>query len=266
MKSLLLLLGLGNALVLHAPLRRARLAPRRVARLAGADLDELEARALAAADAWGTDATDFLPAVEADEATARLTQLSDVAIVGAGGRDGAARRRLVMTRPEIVDAEGEAAIAAAHATLLAVSADLGGSDPIPNVLIGIGIALDNVGDVLVSEDGGNSWSVEGKGDDNTSHVSRNDPSTYAWGFQHYTKVSAEEMQAMWQRANALGPTDVDAIDTGGDEVVRVAKGGGGGAAAAASRRKRVACAVGAAVAGVAIVALMVRARRNARRA
>ena len=64
-----------------------------------------------------------------------------------------------MTRPEIVDAEGEAAIAAAHATLLAVSADLGGSDPIPNVLVGIGIALDDVGDVLVSEDGGEAFIV-----------------------------------------------------------------------------------------------------------
>ena len=159
MKSLLFLLGLGNALVLHAPLRRARLAPRRVAALAGADLDELEARALAASDAWGVDATEFLPAAEADEAAARLARLTDVAIVGAGGRDGAARRRLVMTRPEIVDAEGEAAIAAAHATLLAVSADLGGSDPIPNVLVGIGIALDDVGDVLVSEDGGEAFIV-----------------------------------------------------------------------------------------------------------
>ena len=158
MKCLLLLCGLGNALVLNAPLR-ARLARRRSAALAGADLDELEARALAASDAWGVDATEFLPAAEADEAAARLARLTDVAIVGAGGRDGAARRRLVMTRPEIVDAEGEAAIAAAHATLLAVSADLGGSDPIPNVLVGIGIALDDVGDVLVSEDGGEAFIV-----------------------------------------------------------------------------------------------------------
>ena len=64
-----------------------------------------------------------------------------------------------MTRPEIVDAEGEAALAAAHATLLSVRADLGGSDPIPNVLVGIGIGLERVGDVLVSEDGGEAFVV-----------------------------------------------------------------------------------------------------------
>ena len=58
---------------------------------------------------------------------------------------------------------------------------------------------------LVSDDGGATWIVERRGDDNTGHVSSNDPSTYAWGFEHASRVK-DAYQSVWEEAQRLGPT------------------------------------------------------------
>ena len=60
---------------------------------------------------------------------------------------------------------------------------------------------------LSTADGGASWKVEARGEDNSGHVTSNDPSTYSWGFAH-TK-SKEACQAAWERALTLGPTRLE---------------------------------------------------------
>ena len=59
---------------------------------------------------------------------------------------------------------------------------------------------------LVSEDGGATWEIERRGDDNTGHITENHKSTFPWGFQH--SKDAETHDADWQRARALGPSAV----------------------------------------------------------
>ena len=49
---------------------------------------------------------------------------------------------------------------------------------------------------LVSDDGGAQWRGEKRGDDNTGHVSENDPSTYSWGFEH--SRSGQQCEDDWQ--------------------------------------------------------------------
>ena len=59
---------------------------------------------------------------------------------------------------------------------------------------------------LTSADGGASWSVAASGHDNSRHVSANDPSTYAWGFEHIKKEkSADQHQSDWEKALNRGP-------------------------------------------------------------
>jgi len=58
---------------------------------------------------------------------------------------------------------------------------------------------------LVTDDAGATWRVESRGDTNQPHVTRNVPSTYAWGFCH--SRSSKRIEATWQSALRLGPTD-----------------------------------------------------------
>jgi len=64
---------------------------------------------------------------------------------------------------------------------------------------------------LVTEDGGVSWRVAAKGDDNTGHVTENVDSTFPWGFRHSETTTTEkttpaEWEAAWNEAKVLGPT------------------------------------------------------------
>lgn len=58
---------------------------------------------------------------------------------------------------------------------------------------------------LVSDDDGASWQVVARGDDNTGHVKRNDPTTYPWGFEHARSGLAQH-EELWTQALSLGPT------------------------------------------------------------
>lgn len=113
-----------------------------------AEVDELERRALAAAEAWENDVTDFLEPEVAEAALERFARLADVAAVRSGGYAGAGRVRLVLSRQELVEATGEEDLAEEYSVLLRVTADLSNEDPLPNVLDGIGIPLSQVGDII----------------------------------------------------------------------------------------------------------------------
>ena len=59
---------------------------------------------------------------------------------------------------------------------------------------------------LVTTDGGSTWKVERRGDDNSGHVSENAKSTFSWGFRHSTSSAPEQWEDMWREAVRLGPT------------------------------------------------------------
>jgi len=59
---------------------------------------------------------------------------------------------------------------------------------------------------LVSDDGGQTWQIEARGDDNSGHCTTNDPTTFPWGFID-SSSNYERHEAAWHEALALGPTD-----------------------------------------------------------
>lgn len=56
---------------------------------------------------------------------------------------------------------------------------------------------------LATEDGGATWQLELTGDTNQPHVTRNSPTTYAWGFQH--SRTAALIEEVWATAKQRGP-------------------------------------------------------------
>eukprot|EP00929_Paragymnodinium_shiwhaense_P118306 TRINITY_DN90244_c0_g1_i1.p1 TRINITY_DN90244_c0_g1~~TRINITY_DN90244_c0_g1_i1.p1 ORF type:complete len:283 (-),score=55.70 TRINITY_DN90244_c0_g1_i1:187-981(-) len=130
----------------------------REASLADAELvKSYENRALAASESWEEDVTEFLEPDVIAAVEKRLSGLADIAAVKVGGYANAERARLVLTRPELVEATGADEIAKQHAVLVRLVAELSGEDPLPNVLGDIGIDLEQIGDVLLDEDG--AWVV-----------------------------------------------------------------------------------------------------------
>lgn len=115
--------------------------------------DDLEAQAVAAAEAWDEQATGFLDGPLASKIADRLASRADVGCVVAGGYDGATRCRLVFTNPELVDATD----ASGYARLLRLDADDAGDVAMYNVLTEIGLTFDQLGDVLV--DGNSAYVV-----------------------------------------------------------------------------------------------------------
>ena len=115
------------------------------------NIDTIEAQAVAAAEAWDTSVTSFLTTAEATAVYDQLGNRGDVACFRVGGRQETApsRARFVFTNPELgltaADLEQE------HCAILVVKNAKSGQDPWPNILTQIGIELDQVGDVLVSE-------------------------------------------------------------------------------------------------------------------
>ena len=138
-----------------------------------ASLSALEQQGLAAAEAWDTSVTDFLsPELVAAAATA-FEGRADLAYATVGGYPTAARARLVFTHPELVDSLGTADdLAGEHTVLLRVTAaydksgnkfGVGGAK-LPNLLAGIGVAFEDLGDVLYDE------GSKGNGDDSLAYI------------------------------------------------------------------------------------------------
>jgi RNA-binding protein YlmH len=120
----------------------------------------LEMEALAASDAWDTVATDFIEPDVVAAAEARFEGLADVGFLKVGGYPGAAKRRFVFTNAELLDSMDSAQVCSEYAVLLRVEAafDKAGNvfgsagKNIPNLLSGIGIDFDQLGDVLIDGD------------------------------------------------------------------------------------------------------------------
>ena len=121
-------------------------------------VDALEQQAVAASEAWDTAVTAFMDAEIAAAAEKRLAG-QDVGLVKIGGYDGASRQRLVFTNPELLDSLDEADLVAEHAVLLRVTAAFdkkgnqfgAGGKLIPNLLEGIGVNFEQLGDVTFDD-------------------------------------------------------------------------------------------------------------------
>lgn len=64
---------------------------------------------------------------------------------------------------------------------------------------------------LETEDGGETWRVAQRGDDNSGHVGENVPSTFPWGFRHSETTTTDKLtlaawEALWREAVELGPS------------------------------------------------------------
>ena len=113
-------------------------------------VDDIESKALAAAEAWDTHVTSFLSTKDATAVEDRLQNRADVSCIRVGGRGSlSSRARFVFTNPELgydsVSAEAE------HCAVVLVKNAKTNSDPWPNILTRIGVDLNSVGDVVVVE-------------------------------------------------------------------------------------------------------------------
>ena len=83
----------------------------------------------------------------------------DVGVLKVGGYAGASRSRFVFTNPELLDSLDKTELAAEHSVLLRVAASFdkkgnrfgAGGKLIPNLLEGIGVGFDQLGDVTFDE-------------------------------------------------------------------------------------------------------------------
>ena len=129
-------------------------------------VDALERKAVAASEAWDTDVTVFMDADVVAAAEERL-EGQDVGLVKVGGYAGASRQRFVFTNPELLDSLDVSDLAAEHAVLLCISAPFdkkgnrfgAGGKLLPNLLEGIGVSFDQLGDVIFEEGKGGQGGV-----------------------------------------------------------------------------------------------------------
>ena len=134
--------------------------------MAAADVNALEQKAVAASEAWDTAVTDFMDQELATAAEQRL-EGQDVGVIKVGGYTGASRARFVFTNPELLDSLDKTDLAAEHAVLLRVSAAFdkkgnrfgAGGKLLPNLLDGIGVPFQQLGDVTFDEGKGGEGGV-----------------------------------------------------------------------------------------------------------
>jgi RNA-binding protein YlmH len=111
------------------------------------NIDDVEAKAQLAAEAWDTHVTAFCSPTEAVVLEKRLLNRADVACIRLPSAGTASRVRFVFSNPEsgmdVATAEEE------HCATLHVTNVDSGSGPWPNLLTRIGVDLDNVGDIVV---------------------------------------------------------------------------------------------------------------------
>jgi RNA-binding protein YlmH len=133
---------------------------------AGDAVDVLEQQAVAASEAWDTAVTAFMDADIAAAAEKRL-EGQDVGLIKVGGYPNASRQRFVFTNPELLDSLDESDLAAEHAVLLRVSVAFdkkgnqfgAGGKKLPNLLDGIGVDFEQLGDVTFDEGKGGEGGV-----------------------------------------------------------------------------------------------------------
>lgn len=116
-------------------------------------VDDIEYKALAAAEAWDIHVTSFLATKEAGMVEERLQNRADVSCIRVGGRGAeSSRARFVFSNPELgIDAD---AAEAEHCAVVLVKNAKSNSDTWPDILSRAGVDLDDVGDVVVVEGAG----------------------------------------------------------------------------------------------------------------
>jgi len=122
------------------------------------DLDSIEKEGQESSESWGISVTPFLNEMDAGLLEDRLGNRADVRYIKVGGFPNPSRARFVMTNPDLELDQEETE--AEHCVLLCIndinSAAMPESSartkPWPHLLMGIGIDLQNVGDVIL-EDG-----------------------------------------------------------------------------------------------------------------
>jgi len=127
------------------------------------DLDNIEKQAQESSESWGVSVTPFLNEVDAGLLEDRLANRADVGYVRVGGFPNPSRTRFVMTNPDLELDQKETE--AEHCVLLCVDninsavmpKSSARSRPWPHVLMGIGIDLQHVGDVILED--GNAYII-----------------------------------------------------------------------------------------------------------
>lgn len=113
----------------------------------------LEAQAVDAAEAWDTVVTNFVDPETVAALESKFDGRGDVGFFKIGGFPGAKRRRFVFTNPELLDSMTQREVCEEHSVLLRIEAagDKFGKagKNIPNLLAGIGVDFDQLGDVLI---------------------------------------------------------------------------------------------------------------------
>ena len=120
----------------------------------------LESQAIDTSEAWDTVVTDWIDPETVAAAETKFDGRADVGFFKVGGFPGAKRRRFIFTNPELLDSMTQTEVCTEHSVLLRVEAafDKSGNKfgnagkNIPNLLAGIGVEFDQIGDVLIDGD------------------------------------------------------------------------------------------------------------------
>jgi len=127
------------------------------------NLDNIEKQAQESSESWGISVTPFLNEVDAGLLEDRLGNRADIGYIKVGGFPNPSRTRFVMTNPDLELDQKE--MEAEHCVLLCVDninsavmpKSSARSRPWPHVLMGIGIDLQQVGDVILED--GNAYII-----------------------------------------------------------------------------------------------------------
>ena len=114
---------------------------------ANVDLSTIEQKALEASEMWDVYSTGFLSSEQSTMVDEQMRGRADVGCLRIPSCDDSQRKKFVFTNPEL-----ELDFKEYVSVLVARQINLSSVDPWPNVLESIGVALDDVGDIVVNAD------------------------------------------------------------------------------------------------------------------
>jgi len=127
------------------------------------DLDSIEIKAQESSESWEVYVTPFLSEADADRLEDRFEKRADVKYIKVGGFPGSSRTRFVMTNPDLEldqeenDAEHCVTLCIDHISSAQIPQSSSRLKPWPGIVMGIGVDLHNVGDVILED--GNAYMV-----------------------------------------------------------------------------------------------------------
>ncbi|KAK3238410.1 hypothetical protein CYMTET_51575 [Cymbomonas tetramitiformis] len=140
---------------------------------------------------------------EVDDEYTPLHAVTDIAVSESDGKESVVEyfrriRRLACELPSMY--AGRTVVCYSHAASVALVAALTSS------------SLQEAGKFapcgiwkLVRKSEGSTWEIQIRGDENTGHITANDPSTFPWGFAD-TRRGLDWHESQWQESGRLGPT------------------------------------------------------------